>query len=636
MTTEHIDILLIEDNRVDTLLIQAMLAKTTGVSFNLEIADMLEKGLTRVSEKDYDVILTDLGLPDSRGIQTFKKVYENARGIPIMVLTGHDDESVAVSAIQLGAQDYLVKGKTDSDLLIRSIRYAIERNRSERALKESKEEWERTFDAIDDMIAILDPDMRIMRTNRAGMEILQISDMETMIGKPCYEIFRGTARPCPECPKDKVIREHKSVTEEIEHLPLDKIFQITLSPIFDENSRFIGLVHVAKDISEKKKMEEQLRRIQIMEAIGTLAGGIAHDLNNILFPIYGYTEMTMEDLPPDSLAQKNLSRVMKAADRARDMVQQILTFSRQGHEGERELKPLRIQPIIKEALKLLRGSLPATIEIRHNINEKCDCVMADPTQIHQVVMNLCTNAYHAMREKGGILEISLDEVKISNDSSGRDSGSYLQLAVSDTGNGMDPATIKKIFDPYFTTKPRGEGTGLGLSVVHGIMKRHKGYVTVESEPEHGTAFYAYLPLIDSLPDEPAAVSSASFSTGYERILLVDDEEPITEMLRQILERLGYQVTARTSSVEALKAFQSQPGNFDLVITDTTMPNMTGIELCRAITKIRPDIPVVLCTGFSETITEEKADAAGIKGFIMKPVSIREMAGVIRRVLDSGV
>jgi CheY-like chemotaxis protein len=262
--------------------------------------------------------------------------------------------------------------------------------------------------------------------------------------------------------------------------------------------------------------------------------------------------------------------------------------------------------------------------------------MADPTQIHQVIMNLCTNAYHAMREKGGILEISLDEVKISNDSSGRDSGSYLQLAVSDTGNGMDPATIKKIFDPYFTTKPRGEGTGLGLSVVHGIMKRHKGYVTVESEPEHGTAFYAYLPLIDSLPDEPAAVSSASFSTGYERILLVDDEEPITEMLRQILERLGYQVTARTSSVEALKAFQSQPGNFDLVITDTTMPNMTGIELCRAITKIRPDIPVVLCTGFSETITEEKADAAGIKGFIMKPVSIREMAGVIRRVLDSGV
>ncbi|MBW2576066.1 MAG: response regulator, partial [Deltaproteobacteria bacterium] len=312
-----------------------------------------------------------------------------------------------------------------------------------------------------------------------------------------------------------------------------------------------------------------------------------------------------------------------------------LTFSRQ---SETEKKPVKVQSLVKETIKLLRTSIPTTIEIRQNIDEYCKPVMADPTQIHQVVMNLGTNAYHAMREKGGVLAIDVAEEKISMDDSASylnlHPGTYIKLTVSDTGHGMDKAVMEKMFDPYFTTKPVGQGTGMGLSTIHGIIKSHGGNIEVYSEPGKGTAFHIYFPLIETKSVEPEIVSTGPIRKGSESILLVDDEEPIVRMVKQTLERLGYQVTIRTSSLDALEAFRAGPDKFDLVITDMTMPNMTGVQLAPRLLEIRSDIPIILCTGFSEITDSNKAKALGIREFLMKPIVRDQIARTIRKVLDS--
>ena len=403
---------------------------------------------------------------------------------------------------------------------------------------------------------------------------------------------------------------------------------------FSEDGEPVGMNGTIRDISEQKKLESQLHQAQKMESIGTLAGGIAHDFNNVLYSIIGYTELTMDDMPEGSLAQENLKEVFKGAMRAKDMVQQILAFSR---KAQTEKKPIKVQTVVKEALKLLRTSIPTTIEIRPNIDANCGPVLADSTQIHQVVINLATNAYQAMREKGGVLELTLMEKEISSDDSDLDlhPGTYLKLTVNDTGHGMDKAVIEKIFDPYFTTRGPGGGTGMGLAVVHGIVKSHGGDIRVYSELGEGATFNVYLPLIEARTVERETISTEPVLTGTERILFVDDEEPIVFMAQQILERLGYQVTPRTSSVEALEAFRAKPDEYDLVITDMTMPNMTGIELAPRLKEIRPDIPIIICTGFSEMVDENRAKATGIREYVMKPIVIEEIARTIRKVLDEG-
>jgi CheY-like chemotaxis protein len=443
------------------------------------------------------------------------------------------------------------------------------------------------------------------------IEIIQsvIRDMEKGKIKP------GKAVLCPEKEVFKLYNERLVKKLEQKMLALEK--EIT------ERKRAE---------KERKKFEAQLHQVQKMEAIGTLAGGIAHDFNNVLYSIIGYTELTMDDVPEGSLAQKNLTEVLKGAMRAKDMVRQILAFSR---KDDIQKKPVKIQPVVKEALKLLRSSIPTTIEIRQSIDENCGPVLAASTQIHQVVMNLATNAYQAMREKGGLLELTLMEEKIGSDDSNPDlhPGTYLKLTVSDTGHGMNSVVMKKIFDPYFSTKGPGEGTGMGLAVVHGIVKSHGGDIKVFSKLGEGTTFHVYLPLIEARPVEPKTVPAGPTPTGTEHILFVDDEEPIVRMIQQILERLGYQVTSRTSSVEALEAFKAKPDEYDLVITDMTMPNMTGIELAPRLREIRSDIPIIMCTGFSETIDEDRAKNMGILAYIMKPFLIDEIAKTIRKVLD---
>ncbi len=385
---------------------------------------------------------------------------------------------------------------------------------------------------------------------------------------------------------------------------------------------------------EKIKLVNHLQQAQKMEAIGTLAGGIAHDFNNILAAILGYAEMARDDSPPESTAAEGLDKVLEGGNRAKDLVQQILAFSRQ---DEIERIPLQPANVVEKVVKMLRPSLPTTIEINQDITSVTGLILADPTQIHQILMNLCTNAFHAMEETGGKLGISLKEVSLSTEDLVHEPtiepGTFIQLSISDSGPGIAPDIKKKIFDPYFTTKDTGKGTGMGLAIVHGIVKSYGGFISLYSEPGEGTAFHVLLPVIEEeLPPEIEDVEPIPL--GRDRILFIDDEEMLTEMGKSMLERLGYHVTVRNNSIEALETFKIQPDLFDLVITDQTMPGMTGADIARRMIQIRHDIPIILCTGYSTVISEEKAKSMGIKEFALKPLSKKDIAVLIRKVLDS--
>jgi PAS domain S-box-containing protein len=410
-------------------------------------------------------------------------------------------------------------------------------------------------------------------------------------------------------------------------------------PIFQDEAPF-SLGGVSIDVTERTQaeqqrhqLEQQLQQAQKMEALGTLAGGIAHDFNNILAAIIGFTEIAAADIPKDSDNHHFLQRVLEAGERARALVKQILTFSRR---SEIEPKPVQVKLIVKEVLKLLRGSLPVNITIVQQIHSD-DTVMADPVQIHQVMMNLCTNAGYAMRENGGVLTVRLERVDLdetfTNLHGDLQPGRYLRLSVADTGRGITPENLSRVFDPFFTTKPKGEGTGMGLSVVHGIVTHLGGVITVQSAPEQGAVFDVYLPAIENHIAMPRPEVDA-MPTGSERILFVDDEAAQTEMIRRMLGLLGYTVTSMNNSSAALELFEKDPTAVDLVITDMIMPQMNGEELARRMLTQRPDLPVILCTGYSEHFSEADAKALGIKGFVLKPLVMADLARLVRRVLDN--
>ncbi|MBT8341005.1 MAG: response regulator [Desulfatitalea sp.] len=458
---------------------------------------------------------------------------------------------------------------------------------------------------------------------------------EDMTGGRCYEALRDESEPCDWCNNYELINEHmepSGVHIWQEQNPVTSKWYVNHDRAIRWTDGRLAKIQIATDITELKKLENELRQSHKMEAIGTLAGGIAHDFNNILASIIGFTELALDDAQKGTLLEDNLQQVYIAGNRAKELVKQILTFARQSDE---KTKPLQVNTIAKEVLKLIRSSIPSSIRIQQDTASTA-LIMGNPAQMHQVLMNLCTNAAQAMEHSGGTLGVYLEDINVTADNAHEhenlDQGEYLLLSVSDTGDGMDPRIMDSIFEPFFTTKGPGEGTGMGLAMVHGIVESCGGKIVVNSKLGQGSVFKLYFPAFHRR-SEANPSQEEMLPSGNERILLVDDELPITTMSGQLLEKLGYRVTTRTSSVEALSLFQSKPYHFDLIITDMTMPNISGDRLAAEMMRVRPDLPVILCTGYSKVISDEMAKEMGIKAFIYKPIVKNELAKIIRQVLD---
>ncbi|MBX3176225.1 MAG: response regulator [Candidatus Hydrogenedentes bacterium] len=409
----------------------------------------------------------------------------------------------------------------------------------------------------------------------------------------------------------------------------------TISSIRDQSGAIISFVSVARDVTREVELEARLRQAQKLEAIGTLAGGIAHDFNNMLSPILGYAELALMSAEAGSDLARHLHEIHNAGQRASALVKQILAFSRRSNQERRHVK---LHLIAGECAQLIRGSFPSTIAITMDLQD-CRPVLADPMQMHQMIMNLCTNAYHAMRSQGGELTVRLREETIGPGSplagAGFPAGDYVCLSVADTGAGMSADTMERIFEPYFTTKRAGEGTGLGLATVHSIVQGHRGHVTVRSAPREGSEFDVYLPVSEA-GQAPGRTPSPvpGLVRGEERVLVVDDEPSIVSVMRQGLEMMGYRVSGYTDSAAAMQAFTADPASFDIIVTDQTMPKLLGLELARRALALRPEIPVILTTGFSDSVNESIARKAGIREFLLKPASPRTIAERIRRILDT--
>ncbi len=414
----------------------------------------------------------------------------------------------------------------------------------------------------------------------------------------------------------------------------DRIVWANAAPIYGNNGKIVAGIVVFLDVTETRRLNERLRQAEKMESIGTLAGGIAHDFNNILGGIIGYADMSLDDVPPDSQLAKNLQRILDGGERAKNLVRQILNFSRRGIE---ERTPQYLRPVLKEVIGLLRASLPSSIEIKSNLAHDTITVLADPTQIHEIIMNLCTNAADAMNNEKGVLEVTYKEILFDKPIEGRAGtvppGMYSVIRVKDNGCGMDAMTQKRLFEPFFTTKPPGKGTGMGMAVLYGIVQRHDGTVTVESEVGKGTTIEVYLPKCQEVCSVAENNVNTPLEHGTERILFVDDEQVITDMTNDLLTNLGYTVTVFNDPIQALKTFSEMPNSFDVVITDQTMPHMSGMDLAKELLEIKAGIPIILCTGYSRLVDEEQALATGIAGFLSKPFRQRVIAHKIRSVLQ---
>jgi PAS domain S-box-containing protein len=540
-------------------------------------------------------------------------------------------------------KDFSIRASHDTDdeigVLTDAFNQTLEAvNQSHRALVASENNYRAIFNGVSDAIFIHDASSgEIVDVNEA-MAVMFGYTREEALGLTVGQLSSGESPYTQNRALDHLHGTAHGGTPVFEWRSRRKSGELFWSEValrrveLGERSRIIAVV---RDIDERKQMEKQLQQAQKMEAIGTLAGGIAHDFNNLLQAMLGNTELALTSGPMSDEAVQCLENIDKAGQRASDLVRQILSLSRQ---SDAEMKSLQPGSILKEALRLLRSSIPKSITFKEAIASK-SAVRADPTQLHQIVMNLCTNAYHAMQMGGGVLSIALDDVELDDSAElvqaigGLSRGHYVRLTVADTGHGMSPEVQKRIFDPYFTTKDKTKGTGLGLAVVAGIVKKMKGTITVSSQPGAGSVFTVYLP-VETLEARETPVLTSSLSGGNERVLVVDDEPSVATLCGTILERLGYTARVVTDPLIALEIFRSGAGNFDILVTDMSMPGRSGIELAREIKAIRPELPVVLTSGFSEELISDEPQTPFIDAMVRKPYSQADLAAAIRTLLDA--
>jgi two-component system cell cycle sensor histidine kinase/response regulator CckA len=590
-------------------------------------------------QKEPKAALLDLKLPDGSGTTLLADLKKVLPDCICTLVTAYADLDSAVAALEKGAFQYLQKPVRPIELLnllekiFDIINLKVEKYQAEKNLRESENRFRTIFETAEDAIFMKNSNLKYILINPSAKRLFGLSASQ-MIGRKNEELFKNSAIKRLRQIDIRVL-SGEIIREEFTRQSKSGLMTYhTISvPIMNGAGRVAGICGIARDITEKLDLEAQLIQAQKMEAIGTLAGGIAHDFNNILGAIGGYAELAQFDIPESGTTRAHLDEIIKATKRASGLVKQILAFSRQ---DTIEAKPMHLIPIVKECLQLIRATLPSTIEIHQNIESYPDLVIASSTQIHQLMMNLAANAAHAMAKTGGTLSVKLENIDLDSTMSAEygqlKPGPYVTLTVQDTGHGMDETIKNRIFDPYFTTKEKGVGTGLGLSLVHGIVNKIGGEIAVESELGKGATFRVYLPRIDTGAVEKTKPLDP-IHEGRECILFVDDEEVLVDIGQKMLEKLGYKVIARTSPLEALEAFRAQANKIDLVISDLTMPNMTGDILARELMRLKPDIPIIVCSGFSEQINEQNARSMGIREFVMKPLVMRKLADTIRKVLD---
>jgi len=633
--------------------------------FTVFEAENGKKGIDVFDREHPDLVLLDLKMPEMDGLQVLKVLRGKAPDIPLVVASGTGNITAVVEALHLGAWDYILKPIEDLNVLYHSVQKCLKESQLKKEnkqyqerleelviertleLQKSEERYKAIFEYTGTAAIIIEPDDTISMVNSKFAELAGMARQDIVNKKKWFDFVASNdidvMRNYFEARMNLKTENYAPMQYEIKFTGNDrekKYVYVSLGVIPGTDKAVVSLL----DVTEKKKaekrwrsLENQLRKAQKMEAIGTLAGGIAHDLNNILSPVLGYADMIMRSSDPSSTVYQRSEKIQKAALRAADLVSQVLSFNRRNEE---EKRVIRIHPVSKEVIKLLKGSIPSTITIVDNIDRNCGSVEADPTQIHQVIMNLCTNAYHAMEEKGGTLTVGLKEVILSSSETLEypnpecSAGQYLALEVSDTGCGMTEDIMERMFDPYFSTKEEGKGTGLGLATVYSIVKSCKGVIRVKSEVNSGTTFSVFLPVVSTQNSAESGETTRQAKTvgSGERILVVDDNKDIALMCKEGFEALGYKVDLFFSSLEALEFFKKEYHSIALVVTDQTMPGKTGFDLAKEMLSIKKDIPIILCSGHTSAISKMKIEEAGIKSFVMKPATVEDLSKKIQQLL----
>jgi PAS domain S-box-containing protein len=630
-------ILIVDDdpnilNSISTLLIDE--------DFVVSTVENGEKAVELLKNGNFDLVLTDLVMGKVDGIDVLKVAKEQNSDTRVIILTGFREMNSAIDSLRLKADDFLLKPCESDELLLRMSNCLnqldlIRKNRKiELELKKSEERYRNLVECTHDLIWSMDLYGNYSFSNKAVIKFLGYEPEEIVNNKIFSKIHPDEMKQIIEMYK-KSIKEKcgwKNVVIRWFHKDGSiRLLESTATPVFDSDDQLRGFNGIDRDVTMKKRMEDEMLNTKKLESIGILTKGIAHNFNNILAIILGNTELSLDIVPKWNPVYDNLQIMKNASWRASDLVKQLTTFSRY---NDQKLENVNIGEFINESNGLLRSEIPGTIEIRYDIQITDETILSDPVLLNQILMNLCLNSSDAMENTVGLIEISAKKVFIDNNAANDHielkRGNYIQLVVKDSGTGIDPSIIDQIFDPFFTTKDIGNGFGMGLAVVHGIVKYHKGAIRVDSKPGKGAAFTIYFPGIQTVTKEKSDESD-TLLMGNEKILFVDDEEAVVSTMKKALERLGYNVKTTTNPKDAMNMIRSKPDMFDLIISDMIMPQMTGVMLFEEVRKIRKDIPFIICTGHSELINEYKAKAMGISHYIMKPFSIKKFAESIRNV-----
>ncbi len=630
----------IDDDQTVLMLAEEVLQSE---GFDVTLFSDAHIALAQLKERSPDIIVLDVLMPAMDGFTFCARLRADLAlaDIPVLMATSLDDPSSINRAYEAGATDFAVK-PLNWAIETHHLRYMLRSAETAHLLKAkeletrlARDDWERTFNSFSDVVTLLSPDMTVMRANSATVAALN-KPMEAIVGVKCYKLFEDADSPCTNCPIREAIEKREVVSGERFYRNPAANYLLTGSPVRDENGSLLHVIHIAHDITDQKQLEMEYRHAQKMEAMGTLAGGIAHDFNNLLAVVSGYSELIKDDPESGEQLKEYAETVYQAAQRGASLARQLLTFSRKG-ASQSEKRPLRCDEMVKDVQRMLNRVLPKSVVIETHFEDALALTNASVDQLHQVLMNLTVNAAHAMPD-GGTLTIETRNTRLSDDYCRLHPelrpGEYVLMTVADTGHGMDSQTMERIFEPFFTTKKVGEGTGLGLSVVYGIVKDHGGHVLCYSEVGLGTSFRIYLPAMQTERKTPGPLPARiDIRGGSEAILVVDDEAHLRNLLKRALTKYGYTVIAAADGESALLRYEEEKHRLSLVLLDLDMPGMGGWECLRRLHSLSPNLPVLITTGYGGGNLAGRANTQGAVGLLAKPYQVDDLFRKIREVFE---